>query len=81
MARFYVFSVQYNKEKHAENRTVPLAYDEYEKAVQKFHEVLSNDMKNPTLGWSLCMVIGDNGAPLRNERWDAPVEETPETGE
>lgn len=83
--RYYVFAVQYNKDKDAENRTIPKAYDKLNDAVREFHAQLSKDMGNETLGWSLCMVINSEGGVHRTEKWkreeepvveeEAPVEE------
>lgn len=67
--RYYVLSIQYNKEKGQENRTAPKGYDTIDDAIAEFHTQLSKDMKNETLGWSLCMVIDNNGAVLRDEKW------------
>lgn len=55
--RFYVFSVQYNKDAQAENRSVPKAFDNRNDAIKEFHRQLANDYGNETLGWSICMVI------------------------
>ncbi len=69
--RYYVLSVQYNKDAGAENRTVPKAYDTKNEAVAEFHRVLAADMKNATLGWSICMVINDAMGIEKNEKYIA----------
>lgn len=82
--RYYVVSVQHNKEKDAENRSVPKAFDTELQARQAFHEQLGSDMSNTTLDWSVCMIFTDIGSVIASERWEAPVPEpapTPETTE
>lgn len=76
--RFYVLAIQYNREKEAENRTVPKAYDTKDDAIAEWHSQLAKDMKNDTLGWSLCMVIDVFGNVIAKERWTRAVEPTPE---
>ena len=72
--RFYVFSVQYNRIAEAENRTVPKAFNDLDSAVAEFHSQMAKDMKNDTLGWSLCMVINSLGGIYKNELWTRPEE-------
>lgn len=89
--RYYVFSIQYNDTKKAENRSVPNAYDDRTKAIQKFHETLSGDMKNETLCGSIVMVINSAMGIEAQESWgtseysavveEATVEETEEATE
>lgn len=69
--RYYVFSVQYNKEAEAENRTVPKAFDSLNEAIAEFHTQMAKDMKNTTLGWSLCMVINSDGGIHASEKYVA----------
>ena len=75
--RFYVLAVQYNREAQAENRTVPKAFDNRNEAIAEFHSQLAKDMKNTTLGWSLCMVINDAMGIEAKEKYvaDPVVEE------
>lgn len=75
--RYYVVSIQYNKDVQAENRTVPKAYDSYNDAKKEFHRQLATDMGNEALGWSLCMIITSDGNVRNSERWDRPVEIEP----
>lgn len=82
--RYYVVSVQHNKEKDEENRSVPKAFDTELQARQAFHEQLGSDMSNTTLDWSVCMIFTDIGSVIASERWEAPIPEptpTPETTE
>lgn len=74
--RYYVFSVQFNKDAKAENRTVPKAFDKREDAIKEFHRQMESDMGNATLGWSICMVINSAMGIEKMERWDAEVVET-----
>lgn len=85
--RYYVVSVQHNKEKDSENRSVPKAFDTELQARQAFHAQLGSDMGNAVLDWSVCMIFTDIGSVIASERWEAPepvviettVEEAPET--
>ena len=86
--RYYVVSVQHNKEKDAENRSVPKEFDTEIQARQAFHAQLGSDMSNATLDWSVCMIFTDIGSVIASERWEAPELEptteptpTPETTE
>lgn len=76
--RYYVMAVQHNKEKNAENRTVPSAFDDRKQALQKFHEVLGNDMKNATLDWSVVYLLSNHGGIEQWERWEDPEPEPAE---
>lgn len=67
--RYYVVSIQYNKEVEAENRTAPAAFNTYNEAKQKFHSILASDMSNPTLGWSICLIFTNDGGVLDCEKW------------
>ena len=78
--RYYVVSVQHNKEKDTENRGVPKAFDTELQARQAFHAQLGSDMSNVALDWSVCMIFTDIGSVIATERWEAPepvVIETP----
>lgn len=76
--RFYVLAIQYNKEKEAENRTAPKAYDTLNDAKKEFHSQLSRDMGNETLGWSLVMIINSEGMVYASEKYVANVQPNPE---
>ena len=77
--RYYVVSVQHNKEKDTENRSVPKAFDAELRARQAFHAQLGSDMSNVALDWSVCMIFTDIGSVIATERWEAPKQEpTPE---
>ena len=79
--RYYVVSAQHNKEKDAENRSVPKAFDTELQARQAFHAQLGSDMSNATLDWSVCMIFTDIGSVIASERWEAPVPEPEPTTE
>ncbi len=70
--RYYVVSVQHNKDKDAENRGVPKAFDTELQARQAFHAQLGSDMGNAVLDWSVCMIFTDIGSVITSERWEAP---------
>lgn len=73
--RYYVVSVQHNKEKDAENRSVPKVFDTELQARQAFHAQLGDDMSNTTLDWSVCMIFTDIGSVIASERWEVPKPE------
>ena len=73
--RYYVVSVQHNKEKDTENRSVPKAFDTELQARQAFHAQLGSDMSNVALDWSVCMIFTDIGLVIATERWEAPKPE------
>ncbi|MBQ0112774.1 MAG: hypothetical protein KBT03_06570 [Bacteroidales bacterium] len=76
--RFYVVTIQYNKEKQAENRTVPMAFDTLAEATKQFHSQMAKDMGNATLGWSVTVIMDSNGSLRRSEKWEAEeVQEEP----
>ena len=77
--RYYVVSVQHNKDKDAENRSVPKAFDTELQARQAFHAQLGSDMSNAALDWSVCMIFTDIGSVIASERWEAPEQEIAET--
>ena len=79
-ARFYVMFVQHNKQADAENRTVPVAYDDEKSAKQKFHEQMGQDMKNSTLDWSVGYILDNFGNRIHSEYW-TDIETTIEEGE
>lgn len=69
--KFYLTTIQYNKEKDAENRTVPKAYTTLEAAEADFFEQVGRDMKNTTLGGSLNYVTNSEGGvyPDLKKKW------------
>ena len=74
--RHYLFTIQHNMEKNAENRVAPRGFDSEEEAVAEFHVQMGKDMKNSTLDWALNMVINEVGGIVKNERWTRYVEPT-----
>ena len=77
--RYYVVSIQHNKEKDAENRSAPKAFDTELQARQAFHAQLGDDMSNTTLDWSVCMIFTDIGSVIASERWESPKHEPTES--
>lgn len=71
--RFYLITIQYNKDSESENRSVPKAFDSKEEAIAEFHAQMGKDMKNATLGWALSMVIDSDGMIIRNEKWERAI--------
>lgn len=71
--RFYLVTIQYNKDAKAENRTAPKAYDTVDEAIAEFHTQMGKDMKNATLGWAISIVFDSNGGIIRDEKWTAPT--------
>lgn len=67
--RYYLVTIQYNKESKAENRTVPKAFDNIDDAIAEFHAQMGRDMKNTTLGWALSIIFDSNGGIVRDEKW------------
>lgn len=78
--KYYLTTIQYNKEAKAENRTVPKMYTELEKAEADFYAQVGADMKNEKLGGSLNYVTNSEGGqyPSLNKKWgymEEPIEE------
>lgn len=55
--RYYLFTIQHNKEKNAENRPATLGFNTRDEAIAAWHEQRKNDMRNSTLDWAFSMVI------------------------
>lgn len=67
--RYYLITIQYNKESKSENRTAPKAFDDVDSALAEFHSQMGKDMKNATLGWAISIVFDSDGGIIRNEKW------------
>lgn len=80
-SRFYVMFVQHNKEVDAENRTVPLAFNDLKSAYQKYYEQLGKDMKNATVDWSVGYILDNFGNKIESKYWVDEEEATEETEE
>ena len=61
MLKFYLDTVQYNKEKKEENRSQTKMFTEKEKAEAEFYSQVGKDMKNDTLGGSVNVVYDSKG--------------------
>lgn len=68
--RFYVVAIQHNKEKNAENRTVPKAFDSEKLAIAEYHRQMSSDMNNTTLDWGIVWVLNSEGSVRMSGKWD-----------
>lgn len=79
--RYYLVTVQFNKEKKEENRTVPKAFNTRDEAIAEFHKQMGNDMKNATLGWALNIIFDSNGGIVKEEKWVEEVQPTVEPTE
>jgi len=56
-------------------------FDTQNEAVQSFHQRLSTQMKNSACTSELVMVIGDDGAVFRSEKYVKPAEQAKPTTE
>ena len=71
--RYYVFSVETNKE-GVENRSQPKAYDTRNEAVRQYHKTLSEDMGNSNIATAIVMVINSAMGVEVSEKYVADVE-------
>lgn len=72
--RYYLVTIQYNREKKAENRTAPKSFETLNEAIAAFHKQMGADMSNDTLGWAISMVFDMEGIIYKNETWTRPEE-------
>lgn len=72
--RYYLVTIQYNKDAKAENRTVPKSFGTLDEAVAAFHKQMGADMSNDTLGWAISIVFDNFGIIHKNETWTRPEE-------
>lgn len=61
MLKFYLDSVQYNKEAKAENRSQTKMFTSKEKAEAEFYNQVGKDMTNEKLGGSVNIVYDSEG--------------------
>ena len=71
--RYYVITIQHNKEADAENRTIPKAYDDKLTARQEFHRQLGTDMNNDTLDWGIVSILNSDGYLEATEKWERQI--------
>lgn len=76
--RYYVTSVEFNKNVQAENRTQPFAFDDIDSAKQKFYATLASDIKNATLSWCNVIMWDNYGNMIQHEYWHEQVQEPTE---
>ena len=87
--RFYVSAIQHNKEKNAENRVAPTAYDDEFVAETAFFDKLATDRKDTTLDWGVAVFFSTEGVlnfkfwqrPVQNAQTPAQSQQTPTQGE
>lgn len=72
--RYYLLTVQYNKDAGAENRSVPKGFDTREDAIREFHSQMAKDMANSSLGWAFSMVINSAMGIEKEEKFERPEE-------
>lgn len=75
--KYYVVTIQYNKEKKAENREAPKMFLTLEAAEQKFYEQVGKDMANATLGGSLNILMNSDGGIYETKKWGIMEEPEP----
>lgn len=75
--RYYLFTIQYNSEKEAENREAPKGFNTLDEAIAQFHVQMGKDMNNVTLGWALSIVADSDGYIYKNEKWVRPTVSVP----
>ena len=80
--KYYLITIQYNKEAKAENRPQPKMYTDFAKAQADFYEQVGKDMKNASLGGSMNMVVNSEGGVYSdlNKKWGF-MEEAPTPAE
>lgn len=69
--RYYVFEVLKIKD-GGEDRPAPYAFDSYDEALKKYHQILGQDVGGEVVEWVLVMFVNDHGKIEKEERWDAP---------
>lgn len=81
--RYYLFTVQHNMEKNAENRSAPRGFDNRNSAIAAYHAQIANDMNNQTLDWSINMIINSAMGVEMSEKFEREYipESEPETAE
>lgn len=67
--RFYVTSIEFNKQAQAENRTVPFSFASIDEAKKKFYTILGQDIGNASLSWCNVILWDDRGDMLLHEYW------------
>lgn len=70
---YYLVTIQYNKTKGAENKTVPTTFETLEKATAEFHNQIAKDMKNKDIGWSFSVILDGDGRTVRAEKYAEEV--------
>ena len=76
--RFYVTSIEYNKQVQAENRTTPFSFATIDEAKKKFYTVLGQNIGNPSLAWCNVILWDSFGNMILHEYWQESTEEQAE---
>ena len=69
--KYYVLSIQCNKETKNENRSAPKSFNSRNDAIKEFYRQLSSDMGNAMIGWSICMLINSAMGVEMSEKYIA----------
>ena len=67
--KYYLYTIQHNKEKDAENRTAPTPYDDRKEAAADFFEQVGKDMHNSTLDGSMNMLVNSAAGVEGKKTW------------
>lgn len=75
MRKYYVVEISVMKDNPEKEIPGIYAYDDINKAVGTFHSKLGSAMKAETFVSEMVMVVDDNGAVIKTEKYVAPVPE------
>lgn len=78
MRKYYVVEISVMKEDPTKDTKGIYTYDSIDKAIGTFHSKLGAAMKAETFVSEMVMVVDDNGAVIRSEKYVAPVEPEPQ---
>lgn len=78
MRKYYVIEISVMKDNPEKEVPGIYAYDTVDKAIGTFHSKLGSAMKAETFVSEMVMVVDDNGAVIRTEKYVAPVEPEPQ---
>lgn len=75
MRKYYVIEISVMKEDPTKDTKGIYTYDDINKAIGTFHSKLGSAMKSDAFLSELVMVIDDNGAVIKSEKYVAPIPE------
>lgn len=82
MRKYYVIEISVMKEDPTKDTKSIYTYDNVNTAIGTFHSKLGSAMKSDAFLSELVMVIDDNGAVIKSEKYEVPQPEpTPEPEE